>query len=397
MSTCIGSDPRQSSSSMEPHLTHTALSATPLRLPSHPASPDECMDANESTHHHKVHPVGEPLSPTSYAKAMANDTILGELSVGSCTTLNCGRGCWFAYSSRGCREGAACDRCHHSACAIPADEQRRRNRKEKSRQRPSKKKRSKALAQKLAAMDHDDEEDNSDDEGNEERGEDNGVNKTNSSSHVVAVQKSLLGTPSPSPCLAHKDDDVNCPDCVTMRPTTTIKILPECLATTSTARLLSSNNKKNSSIVSSEESCRSFTHRPAVLSSSSIGSVSSPASAQSTATGGSSTARSSPTKYGLNASPLFDASSPFTYLPDRSQQQGHQQQQPLYGTPFGMCYAEAASDSMGYDMTVPTPVITSKNDQLPCEFQGWSGLVDALEKMFALNPSSSSSSTAWGC
>ncbi|EER07253.1 hypothetical protein Pmar_PMAR020412 [Perkinsus marinus ATCC 50983] len=73
--------------------------------------------------------------------------VLGVVSVGTCNSPYCGRGCWFANSSRGCREGPDCKRCHNMDCALPADEERKANRKAKSRQRPSKKKRAKlALA-----------------------------------------------------------------------------------------------------------------------------------------------------------------------------------------------------------------------------------------------------------
>ncbi|KAF4669883.1 hypothetical protein FOL47_002314 [Perkinsus chesapeaki] len=69
--------------------------------------------------------------------------VLGVVSVGTCNSPYCGRGCWFANSARGCREGPNCKRCHNMSCALPADEERKANRKAKSRQRPSKKKRAK--------------------------------------------------------------------------------------------------------------------------------------------------------------------------------------------------------------------------------------------------------------
>ncbi|KAF4652606.1 hypothetical protein FOZ61_009567 [Perkinsus olseni] len=101
-----------------------------------------------------AYPLAEPPSPyippsvrVPTMMSAQGKVVLGVVSVGTCNSPYCGRGCWFANSSRGCREGPDCKRCHNMDCALPADEERKANRKAKSRQRPSKKKRAKlALA-----------------------------------------------------------------------------------------------------------------------------------------------------------------------------------------------------------------------------------------------------------
>lgn len=352
----------QSAGSLE-QLPQSADSAktTSLRLPSddHPSTP------------RKSHPVGEPLSPASYAEAVAHDTILGELSVGSCTTLNCGRGCWFAYSSRGCREGAACDRCHHSACAIPADEQRRRNRKEKSRQRPSKKKRSKALAQKVAAMEHEQEQ---------------GV-ISEEKPQQLQQQGSLLQIP---PVCDERQKADNGPDRGVV--TSTIRVSP----TTCTAV---GDYRTSKYTTSPEESCRVYP-RPSTLSSSSIGGVSAAtaSSESTTATGRSSRSLvySSPVRCTSGDLPFTGYSSMNVTASSESTRDIYklkQQRAPtpkLNGTPFGLSYVEAASNAIdGYCDVVTNDYRSSmgksSSDQLPCMFEGWAGLIDALEKTFGLS------------
>ncbi|KAF4758894.1 hypothetical protein FOZ63_015205, partial [Perkinsus olseni] len=84
----------------------------------------------------------------------------------------------------------------------------------------------------------------------------------------------------------------------------------------------------------------------------------------------------------------------YVYNPKQQQPTAHVPS--LRGTPFGMSYVEAESSAMGGRCDAASFAATdlyknattaSASDQLPCMFEGWAGLIDALERTFGLVPS----------